>query len=271
MKKSFSSLVSMLVVGALLALLFAIILVTLVFACSLAQSTQGALSVLVACGVGAIVIAALVSRLCLSNSVQARQSLRENTVALVGVTACMLAMGSACSLVGFGSFSKLGTAGVGRTTLLATCLIQTVLCCMMGKRLHTYLRRSDASVDAIRKEMRVLLLISTLLSAVDFALAVVGTQQAGVSLLEALFEDLTITYADLMWVELVLATVKVAAAASGVVLLRKRRVRSHASALVPSAAPQGAERADATLDVQDDGLLLAPDKTQVLNRDAIAA
>ncbi len=270
MKKLLSSLVSLLIVAPLLALIFAIVVAALAFACSLAQSAQVAVGVLGACGVGAVVISLLVSRLCLSNSAQAWQLLRENIAVLVGVGACMLAMGSVCSLVAFSSFANVGTAGAVHTTLLAICLIQMVLCCMMGKRLHDYLRQPDARIDALRKEMRVLLFVSALLSAADFAVAYMGVQQAGATLAEVLFEELTITSADLAWLELILATVKVSAAVSGVALLRKRRVRPQAqtSASPVSVTPQDEVQA---LAVREDDLVLAADETQMLSKEAIAA
>ncbi|MBR3224860.1 MAG: hypothetical protein IKF78_06020 [Atopobiaceae bacterium] len=270
MKRLLSSLLSLMVVVPLLALLFAIIVVALVFACSLAQSAQGAVAVLGACGVGAVAISLLVSRLCLSSSAQARQLLRENIVVLVGVTACMVAMGSACSLVGLSSFSKAFEAGAVRTIMLAICLVELVLCCMMGRRLHAYLRQPDASIDALRKEVRVLLLLSALLSAVDFAVAYMGVQQVGVSLSEVLFEEFAITFADLMWMELVLATIKIAASISGVALLRKRRTRARVHASAPSATVvfRDSEQAPAA---REGDLVLAADKTQVLSKEAIAA
>ena len=227
MKKFFTALASLLVVVPLLVFLFALLVVTLVFSCSLAGGVYSSVGVLVACSVATVAIALIVWRVCLANSLQALQLLRENTAALVIVVVSMIAISSVCSLVGFGSIG-VGAAGFGRLILMLVSLIEVVLCCMMAKRTVGYLSQSGASVGQMRLAVQTLLLISAGLSVLEFFVAMFEVGVLGMPIAQTLFEDLAFTYGDVVWLELILVCIKFTASISGVVLTYRRRNRQSA-------------------------------------------
>lgn len=258
MKKFLVALASVLVIVPLLTLLFVELVAALVLACSFADGVQGGVGVLAVCCLGTIALALAVSRVCLGSSHQAKQLLRENTVALVGVVAAMLAIGSFCTLVGFGSFVEDGNLSSIHASLLFACLVEAVLCCMVGKRLFEYLKRQGSGLQELRRELRAILIFLLVLSLFEFCMALVGLAQTNVPIVQTLFEDLSLTYGDFVWVELILSCIKIAAAASGVIIMRRR---------VPKQAPAQTQTPDLALSEEPKQQSL--DETSVLDTEAV--
>lgn len=230
MKKILTTLAALLVAVPLLVLLFALLVVTLVFCCSLAGDVYASITVLLVCSLATIAVALVVWRVCAANSLQALQLLRENTGALVSVVVAMIAMSSMCSLVGFGSVDGGVVLGFGRIPLMIISLVEVVLCCMMAKRIMAYLSQSGTTVVQMRRAVQTLLLISTGLTLLEFFVAIFEIGVLGTPIASTLFEDLSFGYGDVVWLELVFVCIKFTASISGVILTYRRRNKVNAKA-----------------------------------------